>query len=55
MARKLDEQGSKLDDEDLERALALIQALESGLKGGSNLSDELQVEMAVLKLSEASR
>jgi DNA polymerase-3 subunit delta len=55
VARKLDEQGSKLDDEDLERALALIQALESGLKGGSNLSDELQVEMAVLKLSEASR
>ena len=54
VARKLDEQGSKLDDEDLERALALIQALESGLKGGSNLSDELQVEMAVLKLSEAS-
>lgn len=51
VARKLDEQGSKLDDEDLERALTLIQALESGLKGGSNLSDELQVEMAVIKLS----
>jgi DNA polymerase III subunit delta len=53
VARKLEDQGSKLDDEDLERALALIQGLESGLKGGSNLSDELQVEIAVLKLSRA--
>jgi DNA polymerase III subunit delta len=53
VARKLEDQGSKLDDEDLERALALIQGLESGLKGGSNLSDELQVELAVLKLSRA--
>jgi DNA polymerase III subunit delta len=53
VARKLEDQGSKLDDEDLERALALIQDLESGLKGGSNLSDELQVEIAVLKLSRA--
>ena len=51
VARKLDEQGRKLDDEDLERALALIQNLESGLKGGSDLSDDLQVEMTVLKLS----
>src|SRR5215211_2589358 len=54
VARKLEEQGRKLDEEDLERALALIQDLESGLKGGSNLSDELQVEMTVLRLSEAS-
>ena len=51
VARKLDEQGRKLDDEDLERALVLIQNLESGLKGGSDLSDDLQVEMTVLKLS----
>src|SRR5215210_5709698 len=51
VARKLEEQGRKLDEENLERALALIQDLESGLKGGSDLSDELQVEMTVLKLS----
>ena len=55
VARKLEEQGRKLGDGDLDRALALIQDLESGLKGGSNLSDELQVEMTVLKLSETSR
>jgi DNA polymerase-3 subunit delta len=53
VARKLDEQGRKLDDEDLERALALIQNLESGLKGGSELSDDFQVEMTVLKLSSS--
>jgi DNA polymerase III subunit delta len=55
VARKLEEQGRKLDDRDLDHALALIQNLESGLKGGSGLSDELQVEMTVLKLSEAPR
>jgi DNA polymerase-3 subunit delta len=55
VARKLEEQSRKLDEEDLEHALALIRDLESGLKGGSNLSDELQVEMAVLKLSAAPR
>src|SRR5215213_6098450 len=54
VARKLEEQGRKLDEEDLERSLALIQDLEGGLKGGSNLSDELQVEMTVFRLSEAS-
>jgi DNA polymerase III subunit delta len=54
VARKLEEQGRKLDEEDLERALALIQDLEGGLKGGSYLSDELQVEMTVLGLSENS-
>ncbi len=54
VARKLEEQGSKLDELELERALALIQDLESGLKGGSDLSDELQVEMTVFGLSEAS-
>ncbi|CAN5824010.1 DNA polymerase III subunit delta [soil metagenome] len=52
VARKLDEQGRKLDEDDLERALALIQDLEGGLKGGSDLSDDLQVEMTVLKLSD---
>jgi DNA polymerase III subunit delta len=54
VARKLGEQGRKLDEEDLERALTLIQDLEGGLKGGSYLADELQVEMTVLGLSENS-
>ncbi len=54
VARKLEEQGRKFDEEDVDRALVLIQDLESGLKGGSGLSDELQVEMTVLGLSEAS-
>ena len=54
VARKLEEQGGQLDEENLERALALVQDLESGLKGGSYLSDELQVEITVLGLSENS-
>jgi len=54
VARKLEEQGRELAEEDLEGALAQIQGLESGLKGGSDLSDELQVELTVLGLSEAS-
>jgi len=54
VARKLEEQGGQLDEENLERALALVQDLESGLKGGSYLSDERQVEMTVLGLSENS-
>jgi len=54
VVRKLEEQGNKLDEDALERALAQIQDLESGLKGGSHLSDELQVEMTVLSLSEAT-
>jgi len=53
VARKLEDQGRQVDEDDLERALALIQDLESGLKGGSHLSDELQVELAVLGLSQA--
>jgi DNA polymerase III subunit delta len=53
VARKLGEQGRKLDDEDLDYALAVVRDLESGLKGGSNLPDEFQVELAVLKLSRA--
>ena len=51
VARKLEEQGRKMDDAALERALALVLNLESGLKGGKDLGDELQVELAVLKLS----
>src|SRR5215208_5292775 len=55
VARKLEEQGLKLGSEDLDRALNLVLGMESGLKGGNDLSDELQVEMTVLKLSEAPR
>jgi DNA polymerase III subunit delta len=51
VARKLEEQARGLGEEELEKALALILDLERGLKGGSDLSDELQVELAVLKLS----
>jgi DNA polymerase-3 subunit delta len=51
VARKLSEQARKLDERDLERALATVLALESGLKGGNDLRDELQVELAVLKLA----
>jgi DNA polymerase III subunit delta len=54
VVRKLEEQASRLGDEDLERALALVLDLERGLKGGSDLGDELQIELAVLKLSEPS-
>ena len=53
VARKLEEQGNKLDEQDLERALTRIQHLEGGLKGGSDLSDGLQVEMSVLDLLES--
>ena len=52
VARKLDEQGRNSSKDDLERALALTLDLESGLKGGRDLGDELQVELAVLKLSD---
>jgi DNA polymerase-3 subunit delta len=54
VARKLEEQARKMDGEDLEQALALTLDLERGLKGGSNLADELQVELVVLGLSEMS-
>src|SRR5215204_2470866 len=54
VARKLEEQGRKLGSEDLDCALNLVLGLESGLKGGNDLSDELQVEMTVLGLSEKS-
>src|SRR5918998_6269582 len=52
VARKLEGQSQKLDNEDLEGALALALDLERGLKGGKELGDELQVELAVLKLSD---
>ena len=54
VARKLSEQSRKLDERDLERALATVLALESGLKGGSDLRDGLQIELAVLELSRPS-
>jgi DNA polymerase III subunit delta len=51
VTRKLEEQARGLSDEDLEEALSLVLNLERGLKGGSDLGDELQIELAVLKLS----
>ncbi|MBV9455826.1 MAG: DNA polymerase III subunit delta [Rubrobacter sp.] len=51
VARKLEEQAQKLGEEDLEKALALTLELESGLKGGSDLGEELQLELAILELS----
>ena len=53
VARKLSDQSRKLDERDLERALAAVLDLEGGLKGGSSLGDGLQVELAVLELSES--
>jgi DNA polymerase-3 subunit delta len=54
VARKLGEQARRLNEENLERALELVLDLERGLKGGSDLNDTLQVELAVLKLSGAA-
>ena len=51
VVRKLEEQGRRMRDEDIERFLEEILNLESGLKGGQNLPDELQVELAVMKLA----
>ena len=51
VARKLEEQARAMDDAALERALEAVLELEKGLKGGKDLDDELQVELAVLKLS----
>ena len=51
VAKKLEEQARRMDEGDLECALALTLDLEGGLKGGSDLVEELQVELAVLKLS----
>ncbi|MGI8911795.1 MAG: DNA polymerase III subunit delta, partial [Rubrobacteraceae bacterium] len=47
VARKLEEAGRKVTEADAERALESILNLESGLKGGSDLGDELQMELAV--------
>lgn len=52
VVRKLEEQGCRMSEEDIEQALALILDLERGLKGGQNLGDGLQVELAVLKLAQ---
>ena len=54
VARKLEEQGRALSHEDLEKALESVLELERGLKGGKDLGDELQVELAVLRLSDSS-
>jgi DNA polymerase III subunit delta len=51
VARKLEEQARGSSEDDLEDALGLVLDLERGLKGGSDLGDELQVELATLKLS----
>src|SRR5919112_395820 len=50
VAKKLEEQARRMNQGDLEWALALTLDLEGGLKGGSDLADELQVELVVLKL-----
>ncbi len=52
VARRLEEQGRNLSEDDLERALALTLALENGLKGGSDLEDDLQVELIVMEVSD---
>jgi DNA polymerase III delta subunit len=51
VARRLEGQGRSLSEDELETAFALALDLESDLKGGSDLTDDLQVELAVLKLS----
>ena len=51
VARKLEEQARAMDDASLERALETVLNLEKGLKGGKDLDDGLQVELAVLRLS----
>ena len=55
VARKLEEQGRRVAEEDAERALEYVLQLESGLKGGSNLEDELQMELAVMDLSRSGQ
>lgn len=51
VAKKLEEQGRRLSEAELERALETITDLERGLKGGSDLPDGLQLELAVIQLS----
>lgn len=55
VVKKLEEQGRRLGEEDLERALGTVTELERGLKGGSDLPDTLQMERAVLELSGSRR
>ncbi|CAN5560087.1 MAG: DNA polymerase III subunit delta [Actinomycetota bacterium] len=55
VVKKLEEQSRKLGERDLERALSLILELERGLKGGSDLPELLQVELAVVALSGRDR
>ena len=52
VARKLEDAVRNASEENLERALALVFDLERGLKGGSDLADELQVELTVMGLSD---
>jgi DNA polymerase-3 subunit delta len=54
VAKKLEDQGRRLGEDDMERALETITHLELGLKGGSDLSDELQMERAMIQLSARS-
>lgn len=51
VTKKLEDQGRRLGEEELERALETITNLERGLKGSSDLPDELQMERVVLDLS----
>ena len=51
VVRKLEEQSRRLGEEENARSLEVVLELERGLKGGEDLGDELQVELAVLKLS----
>ncbi|QIN78801.1 DNA polymerase III subunit delta [Rubrobacter marinus] len=51
VARKLEEGAGRMGEEELEQALALVSDLERGLKGGSDLSDNLQVELTVLGMA----
>lgn len=55
VARKLEEQGRDLGEEDLEKALEAVMELERGLKGARDVRDDLQLELAVLGLSEIMR
>lgn len=55
VVKKLEEQGRRLGEEELERALGTVTELERGLKGGSDLPDTLQMERAVLELSGSRR
>lgn len=55
VVKKLEEQGRRLGEKDLERALETVTELERGLKGGSDLPDILQMERALLELSGSRR